>query len=201
MLSFYYLFSCMLRELAHHTYKELLDLLADRNEAAFTEIYNRFWRKLYAVSYNRLNDSSLAEDIVHDVLLSLWNHADPQTIENLESYLAVAVKFRVLRTIRNQLKENNLEQDSKYTYQTTYSTEDELEAKFFMNNLEKGIARLPENLQLIFRYSRLEHKSSREIGEIMNLSHRTVENQISKALSILRKYFKYTYILFAFFFK
>ena len=50
----------------------LLDLLAESDEVAFTELYNRFWKKLFAIAYNRLNEVQAAEDIVHDVFASLW---------------------------------------------------------------------------------------------------------------------------------
>ena len=62
---------------------ELLYLLAQNDKAAFTELYNRYWQKLYAIAYNRLKETQTAEDIVHDVMAGLWSSREKINIELL----------------------------------------------------------------------------------------------------------------------
>ena len=95
-----------------YTQEQLLLLLAQSDEAAFAEIYNRYWERLYVIAYNRLAEKETAEDAVHDVFTGLWQNRGKAEIQELENYLAVAVKFNVLAKIkklcnqRNALKSN-----------------------------------------------------------------------------------------------
>lgn len=83
----------------------LLNLIAESDEHAFMTIYHRFWQKIFIIAHNRLQDSQEAEDIVHDVLLSLWQNRQTQQIQQLENYLAVATKYKVLARIKRKLRE------------------------------------------------------------------------------------------------
>ena len=70
--------------------EDLLILLAKNDKDAFTELYNRYWAVLFGIAYNRLQQAVTAEDIVHDVFLSLWKNKTDQKILQLENYLATA---------------------------------------------------------------------------------------------------------------
>ena len=88
--------------------KTLLALVKKDDETAFTELYNRFWKKLFAIAYNRLKEIQSAEDIVHDVFAGLWANRQKLQIESLENYLATSVKYMVLNCIRK------IERERKY---------------------------------------------------------------------------------------
>ena len=85
--------------------KDLLGLLSNNDEIAFTELYDRFWQKLFAIAYCRLKEIETAEDIVHDVFASLWANRQEITIESLDNYLATAVKYMVLDKIKKKERE------------------------------------------------------------------------------------------------
>ena len=92
----------MMKEYQSYNNNELLDLLSKSDEFAFSEIYDRFWQKLFAIAYNRLKEIQTAEDIVHDVLVSLWANRERVTIESLENYLATAAKYMVMAKIKKK---------------------------------------------------------------------------------------------------
>src|SRR5215216_4473595 len=87
---------------------ELLARLYTGDELAFTEIYNRYWEKLLAIGYYYMHDKQAAEDIVHDVLISLWSRKNELNIQSLNAYLGAAVKFAVFKAIARDKKRREL---------------------------------------------------------------------------------------------
>ena len=87
---------------------DLTNLLKDGDESAFTEIYNRYWDKLYFIAYKLLKDTASAEEIVQEVFLSLWKKRDTLIIQSLPQYLAAMARYAVYRHCakEKQLKEN-----------------------------------------------------------------------------------------------
>jgi DNA-directed RNA polymerase specialized sigma24 family protein len=84
------------------TEDELLSRLREGDKEAFSEIYNRYWEKLLAVAFFHTREKQAAEDIVHDVMLSLWTRKSELHIQALNAYLAKAVKFAVFKAIMRQ---------------------------------------------------------------------------------------------------
>lgn len=84
---------------AYLTYSDeyLLALLKNSDEGAFTEIYNRYWEKLLFMAGVRLRDLSVAEDLVQDIFLDIWNRRFDLEVEGrLEAYLAASIKYRII---------------------------------------------------------------------------------------------------------
>ena len=79
---------------------ELVDLLKRDSEAAFSEIYGRYWGKLLAVAINRLDDEQEAEECVQDVMTSLWlRRSDINIKHTLSTYLGAAMKYQVIKRL------------------------------------------------------------------------------------------------------
>lgn len=180
-----------------YTDQELIALLKQRDHAAFNEIYGRYWKILYAVAYNRLRDNQSAEDVVHDVLVSLWNHRDTAEIDNLAGYLATATKYMVFHMMKRAQKfsreEHEMDQAGQILDQE--DIEDRLHYKHLLELVNAEVERLPEKCKLIFKYSREEHLSTKEIAEKLNVSTSTVENQMNKALKTLRSSVKNSHLI------
>ncbi len=166
--------------------KLLLDLLSMSDEFAFTEIYNRFWQKLFAIAHNRLKEIQAAEDIVHDVFASLWTNRKKIEIESLDNYLAIAAKYMVLAKIKKKERER--------IYYNTYHQapvfelpiETSLHYKRILEIVKNEVEKLPEKCRLIFKYSRNEGMPARQIAKELSISPKTVENQLNKALKQLK---------------
>ncbi|WP_166785141.1 RNA polymerase sigma factor [Sphingobacterium psychroaquaticum] len=163
---------------------------------AFQKIYDRYWEKLLGIALRKCNDLSMAEDCVQDVFMSLLHHKDPTKIENLEAYLAKAVKFAIIRAIYKHQRIQYLEEYPEGNYFDKLSVEDALEEKMLQEYIFDQVEQLPDRCRLIFKSSRQEHLSNEEIAEKMNISKRTVENQLSLAMKTLRKYLFRTILFF-----
>ncbi|HTI91125.1 MAG TPA: RNA polymerase sigma-70 factor, partial [Puia sp.] len=171
-----------------HTDEQLLLLLKEGNEAAFTEIYRRFWKLLFSVAANKLNDPEDAKELVQDVFVNLWKrHAELTIDHSIKAYLAGAVKFRVYTLLSH--KEKRRRQEAGLIPAPSSSTpyiEDQVDLIDLMAKVELATAQLPERCRLVFRLSRDEGFSRKEIAKQLNISEKTVENQITKALHHLR---------------
>ena len=162
---------------------ELLHLLSKDDEKAFTAIYNRYWKMIYAIGYSRLKDEQLAEDVLHDVFASLWTNRSKITIISLPNYLATASRYLVFAAIRKHVHQQKYLQSE--TEIPVINIEDDLIYKQLAHFMSKEVELLPERCRLVFR-CREKGMSNRQIAEEMNITLKTVENQVNKALHHLR---------------
>lgn len=167
--------------------KVLLELLSISDENAFTELYNRYWQKLFVIAFNRLNQMDGAEDIVHDTFAMLWANREKMQIDCLENYLATTTKYMVLAKIKKQHREY------VYRHASTSSSpivdlpvETSLHCKRILEIIKTEVENLPERCRLIFNYSRNEGMPVKQIAHQLSISPKTVENQLNKALKILK---------------
>ncbi|HVU53875.1 MAG TPA: RNA polymerase sigma-70 factor [Puia sp.] len=168
-----------------YTDKQLLALLPQNDEAAFSAIYDRYWERLFVIAYNRVKDTPTSEDIVHDVFAGLWANRASIDIDALENYLAVAVKYAVLTKLKKQARERTflLSQDATVTDRPV---EDAVQARQLLELIQTEIERLPEKCRLIFKYSREKGMPVKDIAHQLHLSPKTIENQLAKAVRHLR---------------
>ena len=166
--------------------KDLIGLLSNNDEIAFTELYDRFWQKLFAMAYCRLKEIETAEDIVHDVFASLWANRQEITIESLDNYLATAVKYMVLDKIKKKERERLYKNEFNQSHVVEMTVESSLHYKRILETVNREVNRLPERCRLVFNYSRNENMPVKQIAEKLNISTSTVENQINKALKQLK---------------
>ncbi len=159
------------------------------NIDAFEQIYQCYWSDLYSYAYNILRNRLVCEEIVQETFFSLWmKRGELQITYSLRGYLFRAVRFQTLNYIRSE--------KVKKEYAASYiafkkasfdnSNEENIDLSDLKNLVENEVSKLPEKCQQIFRLSRNEHQSVKKIADLLNISHKTVENQLSKALKQLR---------------
>jgi len=184
----------------YHAYSNqaLLSLLSENDEFAFTEIYNRYWQKLFAIAYNRLKEIQAAEDIVHDVLVSIWTNREKNQIDSLENYLATAVKYMVLGKIKDKIKERLYQQSQMQTRSFEMPVDESIHYKRILDIVNTEIEKLPEKCRLIFKYSRHDGLPVKEIARELKISPKTVENQINKAIKRLKLVSRFLFEFFPF---
>ncbi|MBK8699604.1 MAG: RNA polymerase sigma-70 factor [Saprospiraceae bacterium] len=165
-----------------------LELILQTNpEKGFEYIYEHHYDILCKASYRLLLDRDAAEDVVQEVLLEFWNKREQIQINtSIVAYLKRSVYNRSI----NYIKSKSRFTDDENVLLTYEDEEDSVEEEIFGNEmqqkLDKVMENLPEKCKYAFALSRFEHKTYNEIAEIMDISVKTVENQISKALKILR---------------
>jgi RNA polymerase sigma-70 factor (family 1) len=166
--------------------EELLHRLRSGDEKAFTEIYHRYWEKLLAIGYFHTQNKQAAEDIVHEVMISLWTRRSALDIQSLQSYLATAIKFAVFKAIARDKRRRQLLQHQAAPGSET-SLEEKLDTRFLQEYLSGIIEELPEKARLVFHYSRDLGLSVSEIAGKLDLSPKAVEYHITKALRSIRE--------------
>lgn len=180
-----------------HSDEQLLVLLRNDNDEAFVEIYNRYWDKLLAIGFNHARNKEVAEEIVQDVFMSLWNRRQSIAVDRLGPWLATAVKFAVFKTLARENRRKALLEGQPLAIPAS-PDEAMIEAKFLKEYLDEVVAGLPEKCRLVFTYSREHHLSTKEIADTLQLSHKTVESHLTKALKTIR-YYLGNYRFFSFF--
>ncbi|EOR95499.1 putative RNA polymerase ECF-type sigma factor [Arcticibacter svalbardensis MN12-7] len=167
---------------------DLLNLLRLGDNRAFTEVFNRYWDKMYIHALRMLEDEDEAKDLVQDIFASLWTKCNElQLHTNLAGYLYVATRNKVLNYIRQKKTRAGFEDAlALYIDQNQYSVIDKICEKELASALESEITHLPEKMRKVFELSRYIHLSHKEIGLQLNITDHTVKKQIGNALKILR---------------
>jgi RNA polymerase sigma factor (sigma-70 family) len=185
---------------SHHTDSELAILLKGGSEPAFDEIYGRYWKKLYNEAFRRLNDAQQCEEIVQDVFIDLWNKKSQREIENLLAYLLTTVKYQVYALYK---KNKNLPYFEEPLEQMAISPLNS-DASFFEKELiavvNYWLNVQPEGRRAIFRMRYLDGMETKEIAAELNISQKTVQNQLNSSkgslqLSILKYFFLFLLFL------
>lgn len=172
-----------------YTDQELLALMQQGNEKAFTTLYHRYYLLLCKKAFQRIPSASLVEEIVQDVFINLWTKASSLDIYgNVKAYLYATLRNKVLHELRTEanrsfyaqkIKQLTMQQEENHYLDTLYAQE----AETYINQV---ISTLSPQCRQAFLLSRYEHLSYKEIAQQMQLSVNTVEKHIAKALRILR---------------
>ena len=168
--------------------QEIIGAIREGNERIFEEIFRKYYQSLCNYANSILKEMDEAEEVVQNLFLSIWEKRNDLEINiSLKSYLYRAVHNHCLNRIKHLKVREEYQQYAVNFYDASYESvsqtvmKNELETK-----IEEAIRKLPEQCRLIFRMSRFEELKYHEIAEQLELSPKTVENQIGKALKILR---------------
>lgn len=173
---------------------KLLELMAQGRQEAFTEIYTRYWKKMLLVAWNHTKDKAQAEDIVHEVFLSLWEKRKEKFIENIPAYLTTSVKFSIFKHYQREHRREHLAKIN-YTYSEIANDEEMLDALFLKEYINGIVEQLPDKCRLTFQYSRVEGLTNAEVAAKMNISEKGVEANLTRALKVIRGNLKNTGLL------
>ncbi|MGF7231026.1 MAG: RNA polymerase sigma factor [Arachidicoccus sp.] len=168
----------------------LLKYLQQGDEKAFTELYNRYWEWVFTIALAKVGDFNDAEEIVQNIFFELWKRRQKLSVQgNLKCYLAGAVKYKVYTHFANKQKQA-LKMREIAIVTTSNATEDWINYESLRADLERSILELPEKCRLVYRLNREAGLSGRQISNQLNISQKTVENHMSKALGHLRSALK-----------
>ena len=168
---------------------KLLSRLRGGDSRAYTVLFERYWKFLYSVAYRRVQDEHLAQDIVQEVFMTVWDKRVKLTIEPayVEYYLLKAVKNRVINHFTSQrVKAGVLEQLMHRMDELAdqpYSPSHYLALERFV---DEQIERLPDTMRAVF-LMRSDHHSIGDIARKLNIAEQTVKNYLTEASHRLRK--------------
>jgi RNA polymerase sigma-70 factor (ECF subfamily) len=170
----------------------LIEGIKAGKEFAFEYVFKQYYKKLCLFALKYVRDNQTAEEIVSRVFKNLWEKRKTISInQNLSSYLFKAVYNESMNYL-NSFSRRQQPTDSIYQHiENHIEAESGFLSKLYAEDLEKkikkGIHELPEKCRDIFYMSRYESLSHKEIAERLNISVKTVENQIGIALEKLRE--------------
>ena len=167
---------------------ELTDLLKSDDQFAFTELYNRFKGILYIYACKITRDNDIAEDLVQDVFIYLWDKRQSINFtSSIGSYLYSSVRYKFFDLIDKQkVRADYVQAFQAFLDQGEYLTDNYISEKELAATIEKEVANLPAKMREVFLLSRKDNLTNKEIAERLNISEKTVKNQLSTALKTLR---------------
>lgn len=179
------------KHLSDHTDEALLTLISKSNQEAFEELFNRYWRKIHQLAYSKLKDPAATDEIVQDFFVTIWKRRASLAIQSFDAYLYTSVKHRCI----NYFERFATRQKHRVNYESQQSTSDNstdhtLAYLDLKQALDNGIERIPKASKEIFKLSRVEGKSIREIASLMNVSEKAIEYHLTRSLKVLRVYLK-----------
>jgi RNA polymerase sigma-70 factor (ECF subfamily) len=181
-----------------HTDKELLERIKADDEHAFRQLFDRYWRKVYAMAYARVRSGHATEEIVQEIYISLWDRRLSLDIHHLPSYLFQAVKFKALNYIQSRIVQKKYWDYYKvFVPQQEESTQIAVDFENLLEAIESGMADLPEKSRKVFQMHRLEGWSVPEIARTLNLSEKAIEYHLTQSLKKLRVHLKNYILTFA----
>ena len=174
-----------MRDLKDYSDQELWNLIRLDDQKAFDVIYERYVAKLMISAYNVLRDNEVCQDIIQDVFTDLWIKRKTTFINSLPAYLKTAVRNHVFKKLRRgYLTKAHLKNLEMVSF--VDATEQMVNYHQLQELYEKSIETLPERCKEIFLLSRKSNLPVKAIAARLNISPKTVENQITKALNHLR---------------
>lgn len=161
-----------------------------QNPHTFEALFRKFRPGLIAFATSIIGKSNDAEEIVHDVFIAIWNQNDGHLEEaGIKSYLFTAVKNRCLNFIKKaKLDYSDLTEETP-VLDKAVNVQTQLEAKEAEQKIHALIDMLPTKCRQIFLMSRIYELSYKEIAQVLDITPKTVENQISIALKFLKEHY------------
>lgn len=172
-------------ELQEHT---LTAQLAKRDSSAFEEVFKTYFKNLHAYACTILKEEADAEEAVQQVFFKLWERAEHLSFSgSVAAYLYRAVHNQCLNQLKHQKVKANHQLHVSYSMKNeSVNGPAKMISKELEHKIREALNELPEQCRTIFQLSRFEEMKYREIADQLDISIKTVENQMGKALKQLR---------------
>ncbi|WP_455638181.1 RNA polymerase sigma-70 factor [Parabacteroides sp.] len=165
------------------------------NNISFSDIYTSYYKRSFLFVKSYVRDDMVAEDIVSDSLLNLWEIIKKEKVEHPLSLLLIILKNKSLNYLKHlDIKQNvsesissKMAHDLNYRLSTLQACDpEEIFSSEITDIVQETLESLPEQTRRVFEMSRYECRSVKEIAEELSISSKSVEYHITKTLKILR---------------
>ena len=158
------------------------------DENSFKQIYLLHWEKVYAVCYNNIRETEPAKGMVQEIFKSLWERKEELEITtSVERYLLRSAKFKVFEYLRNTKSRREHTENALYNYcNATHCTENEVMFNSLKSKVDNLVDTLPCQCRNVYKMSREQGLTNKEIASSLLISERAVEYHITRALTTLR---------------
>ena len=155
------------------------------NQQAYNELFLHFYPPLHQFAFSFLRSKQLSEEAVSDVFIKIWEKRKTlHTITNLKFYLFTATRNTAFNYLKKQKGLQNLLPDDYWVELNSvfFDPEQLMITAEMVNKIHEAVQSLPARCKLIFKLVKEEELKYREVAELLNLSIKTVENQMTLAL-------------------
>ena len=162
----------------------LIDEIRDGSERHFKLLFDYYWSRLYTIANRTLDRSEDAEDVVQEIFIDIWKRSESLKVDNVGGYLYTCVRFGIAKKLKK-----NISRKTEEIFENIRDHSDmahSLELQDLVQFVEGKIDQFPSRCKEIFKLSRFEQLSNKEIAKKLNITTSTVENQINKALKLLK---------------
>jgi RNA polymerase sigma-70 factor (family 1) len=160
-------------------------IAANEDSLAFKKLYFLFYLPLSNFAYALLKSKEQSEDLVSDLFLDLWSkRKNLESIENLQSYLYTSVRNNALKKLQltKKIVKINIEDAPVELIGTALNAEDAIISNETIGKVEAVIDQLPPKCKLIFKLAKEDKLKYKQIAELLSISVKTIDNQLSTAL-------------------
>lgn len=170
--------------------KALLKRVSAGEVRAFSTVFHRYQAKVYAYAFKIVKADAIAEEIVQEVFVKLWNLGESiAEIENLEGFLRTLTRNFTLNVLRRMALEYKAGKMRGTNYREDHNeTEEYIIFKDSEKILNQGIEKLPAQQKIVYRLCHQEGLKYEEVAERLNISKLTVKTHMQHALRFLRNY-------------
>ena len=175
------------------TDQDLFQLIAQKNEAAFSELFRRYDKRIYPFVLKMIKDATLAEEVTQEIFIKLWNNKEKlAAIDVPEAYILTITANHTLDHIKKRLNQSKMLQRLalKLKDTTNNNTEEALHLRDSAALIQKAVNNLPPQQKNVYELSRQHHMDYEEIAQQLNISQNTVRNHLVKALQAIREFMK-----------
>ncbi|WP_313138500.1 RNA polymerase sigma-70 factor [Myroides sp.] len=156
-------------------------------EKMFDALYEKHWSELYAFAFNVTRDKVIAEDIVQEVFIDYWSRMNTINVELPRAYFFQAVRNQCAKALSNRnFNQVQIENIASLVPDLDEIQFEEVKQQLLNEINQTAISLLPDKCLTIFKMRFYEQLSYKEIASRLNISESTVENQVNKALKLLR---------------
>ncbi len=157
------------------------------DKQSFEMAYELYWEKVFAVCYNNIKEVEPAKGMVQEIFKSLWERRSELEIEKIEHYLIRSAKLKTFEYIRNKV---NRQKHNEFQMMDCSVSSNCTEEQVLFNNLKEKVDVLVDTLpcqcKRVYKMSREQGMSNKEIAGLLYISERAVEYHITKAMSRLK---------------
>jgi RNA polymerase sigma-70 factor (family 1) len=168
----------------------LLQQVATGNEAAFRQLFDLYWDNIYSVALVFIKSPHLAEEIVQDVFVKLWEKRKYlPSIKQFDNYIFIVTRNHVFNVLRSKISEITFTTElEEYFLAAAENADQTLLAKESQQLIDAAVAQLPEQQRRVFSLTRKEGMSQEKIAEALGISKLTVKKHMNLALQSIRAY-------------
>ena len=164
--------------------EQIASLLSKKDEAAFEQVFKTHYKNLHSYAFTMLKDEDEAEEMVQQVFFKLWERSEHLSFSGpIAAYLYRAVHNESLNFLKHQKVKAGHRLHVAYSMKNkTEHGQGKMMTKELENKFREALNELPEQCRTVFQLSRFEDMKYREIADKLDISVKTVENHMGKAL-------------------